>query len=149
MPRGRPVRQAVLDDQADGQGHDTARVVALRQGQVVHVRVEIEVALGTAMLRVGDANIAGAAGGRVSQIMERPADGAQPIGPVSALRAGPAPVIAAAPDDLRLRQILNTRDAFRAVGNVRARLRHGDALQKPSGLWNLRLSAAQSQEKTL
>jgi len=149
VPRGRPVRQSVFDDQADGQRQHPVGIVALRQGQVVHVGVEVAVALGAAMLGVRDMNIAGPPRSRISQIMERPLGGPHTIGPPPTLRAGPPTVIAAAPDRLGLWQILNTRNAFRAVGNVLARLPHGDTLQRPLGLWNHRLPAVQSQEKTL
>ena len=138
MPGGHPVRKAVFDDQADGQGHHPVRVVGLRQAQIVHVGIEIDIALGTAMLRVRDVNIARAPGERRSQIMERPLGAPEPIAPPPAPRTAAPAVIAAPSDGLRLGKIFNTRDAFRAVRNVLARLRHDDALQRPLGLWNHR-----------
>ena len=126
MPGRRPVRQAILDDQADRHGHDPVCVMAFRQSEVVHVSVEVQVAPRTAMLGVRDVNVARPSRDGVPEIVQRPLRAPEPIGIPPATRALPPPVIAASPDDPGLGQVFDTSDAFGCIGNVLTRLWHGD-----------------------
>jgi len=114
----------------------------LGQGEVVHVGVEIDVAPGTTMLRVRDMHITGAFGDGVSKIMQCALDGAKPVCAATALRAGSALVIAAAPDFLGLGKVFNASDSFGRVGQVLSWFGHGDNLQNPLCFWNYRHSAS-------
>src|SRR5438552_18044485 len=58
MPTCRLIRQAVLHDESHGQRNNAMGVVGLGQRVVGHVRVEILAAMGTAMLRVKDVDVA-------------------------------------------------------------------------------------------
>ncbi|KPL23764.1 MAG: hypothetical protein AMJ75_05400 [Phycisphaerae bacterium SM1_79] len=77
-------------------------IMASRQGHVVHVRIEVMVALRAAMLRVRENNIAGLARKGVSQIVQRPGNGSKPVGLALAQRAGPPFIVATAPDKFGL-----------------------------------------------
>jgi hypothetical protein len=118
MPRGHAIGQTVFDHQTNRQSHHPVRVVALGQRQIVHVRVEVGVAFEAAMLGVRKMNVAGPPTGRVAQIVQRPLDTPEPIGPVAAARTGPLPVVATLPDDLRLGQVFNGRDTFAGIGGT-------------------------------
>ena len=72
MPTRRPVRQAVLDDQADRRLLHAMGVVALGQGQVGHVGIEAPAAVGAAVLGVGDHEVDRPAGADVAQVMQDP-----------------------------------------------------------------------------
>ena len=61
-PTGGAIRQAVLDDQADGGVDDAPGVVASGVGQVGHVGVEILATAGAIMLRVDQDDVAMSAG---------------------------------------------------------------------------------------
>jgi hypothetical protein len=71
VPARRPVRQAVLDDQAAGRLLRPMGAVALRQGQVGPVGVEAPAAVGTTVLGVGDHDVDRPAGADIPQVMER------------------------------------------------------------------------------
>ena len=126
MPGRRPVRQAVLDDQADRQGHHAARVVALGHREVVHVGVEVRIAPRTAVLGVRDVKIAGLLRDRVPQVVQRPLHASEPIGIPPATRTPPAPVIPASSDDPGLWEVFDPSDPFGCIGNVLTGLWHGD-----------------------
>ena len=74
-------------------------------------------------------------------------DEPEPIGPVAAVRTASSPPVAAAPEDLRLGQVVNIRDAFAGIGNVLAGLRHGEGLQERGCFLYHRLIRTDSQEK--
>ena len=76
--------------------------MAFRQGHVVHVRVEVMVALGAAVLRVREKDIAGSTHKGVSQIVQRPGNGSKPVGTALAQGTGPPFIVAAAPDKFGL-----------------------------------------------
>ena len=80
MPTGRTVRQPVLDHDADGGVDDAMRVMAVGQSQIGHVGVEVVIAVPTAVLRVGDVQLAGPAADRVAQIMQLAGRGPQSVG---------------------------------------------------------------------
>ena len=59
-PTGRAIRQAVLDDQADGGVDDASGVVTAGRSQVGHVGVEVLAAAGAIVLGVDDDESRGA-----------------------------------------------------------------------------------------
>src|SRR5829696_3713001 len=69
VPAGGLVRQAVLGDQADGQSLAAAGVQALGQSQVGQIGAEVAIAVGAAVLGVGDDKIDGAVRARVAQVV--------------------------------------------------------------------------------
>jgi hypothetical protein len=77
-------------------------IMAFRQGQVIHVRIEITIALGTAVLRIGNHNVLRSARERVSQVVQRSRADTQPIGAVLAVRTGPPFVVSATRYNFRL-----------------------------------------------
>jgi hypothetical protein len=117
-PFGGPIGQAVLDDQPDGELDDPAGVMAAGVGQVGGVGVEVPVAMAAIVLRAEEDDVAGPPGEGVAQIMKGAAD--EPIagGAASAMRAGPAPVVAALDADLGLGQVLSASDADRRIGAI-------------------------------
>ena len=90
MPTGGTVRQPVLDHDAHGGGDDAVGVVAVGNGQVQHVRVEVVVAMAAAVLRIAHEQIAGPAADRITQVVQRALGGAQAISAVTALGADAA-----------------------------------------------------------
>ncbi len=77
------------------------RIMAFGQRQIVHVRVEVMVALVTAVLGIHENNIAWSAGKRISQVMQGACDGAKPIRTVLAQRTWPSFIVATAPNKFR------------------------------------------------
>ena len=73
------------------------RIMAFGQGQIVHVGVEVMVALGTTVLGVRQKNVAWSAGKRFSQIMQGAGNGSKPVCTVLAQRARPPFIVTAAP----------------------------------------------------
>jgi hypothetical protein len=103
-------------------------VVALGQGEVIHVGIEIAVAVGTAMLGISNHNITGPAAERVSQVVQNSCDRTQPIGAAFTSRTSAASIVPATPDNLGLGQILNTGDSFSYISNILSRSSHDDSL---------------------
>ena len=66
MPTGRLIGQAVLHDEAHGQGYDAVRVAGFGQTIFRGVRVKELVALGAAVLRIDQVDIAGLARNEVA-----------------------------------------------------------------------------------
>jgi hypothetical protein len=130
VPRRRTVRQAILHHQPNGGVDHPVGVVALGQGHVIHVGVEVRVALRAAMLGVREVNLARASGDRVSKIVELPRDGAEAVGIAAALGTRATPVVAASLDHLGRRQILNPRDPFRDIRHILAWASHDELLPK-------------------
>ena len=124
-PTGGAIRQAILDDQADGGVDDASSVVAAGVGQVGHVGVEVLATVGAIMLGVDQDDVAGSAGEGIAQVVEGAAGQAIAVGAVSAARAGPLAIIAALTGDLGLGQIVDTCGALGGVGAVFAGGRHG------------------------
>jgi hypothetical protein len=131
MPRGGAVGQAVLHDDADGGGNDAVGVVAVGQGQVEHVRVEIVVAMGTAVLRVGYVQVAGSAAERIAQVVQGSLRRPQAIGAAAALKTGATWIVAGALDNPRSGKIFDAGDAFRGIGPVNPRSGHGSLRALP------------------
>jgi hypothetical protein len=88
-PAGRAIRQAVLDDQADGGVDDASRVVAAGIGEVFHVGVEVLAAAGAVMLGIDQEDVAGSAGEGIAEVVEGAACDAIAVGAMGASRAGP------------------------------------------------------------
>ena len=103
--------------------------MAFGQGQIVHIRVEVMIALRAAVLRVRENNIAGSARKGVSQIVQSPGNGSKPVGTALAQRAGPPFIVAATSDKFGLRQILNTGYSLGFICYIFAWSKHFDNLQ--------------------
>jgi hypothetical protein len=99
MPGGRAIGQAIFHDQPNRGVNDAVGVMALGQGQVVHVGVEIAVAAEAAMLGMADVKFAGPAEDRIAQVMQPAEGGAKAIGASLALGAQAAAVVAASAND--------------------------------------------------
>jgi hypothetical protein len=118
VPAGGLVGQAVLDDEANGRGHDPFGVMAAGRGQVAAVGVEVLAAGGAVVLGVGQDDVARPPDGKVAEVVERTSEDAVTVGAVAAARAGPPPVVAAAPAGLGLGQILDAGDPLGGIGQV-------------------------------
>jgi hypothetical protein len=99
------------------------------EGHIRHVGVEIMVAVGAVMLRIGDVDIMGVPGYQVPQVVQKTLDAPQARGSGAATRALAICIVAAAADDFGLGQVFDTRDALCHVGQVFTRSGHGNILQ--------------------
>ena len=124
MPTGRAVRQSVLHHQPHRQRDDPLGVVALGWGEVPGVHVEVTAAFAAVMLGVREMDVPRSFADQIPQIMQRPLDGAIAVAASAAFRAWPSREIAAALDQLGLRQVFNTRNPFRPIGSVLSWPRH-------------------------
>jgi len=129
VPRCCPVRETVLDDRADGCRDDTVGVTAPRQGEVRHVSIEVLLAARAKMLGVPDVDIDGPFGSRVAKIVEDPILALVAVGTPVTVRTRPAPVVAAALDELRLREVLNALDPLCSIRTVLPGCGHFSSLQ--------------------
>ena len=86
MPTGSLIWQAVFDHQTDRHHHNAVGVMALGQGHVGHVGVEVDVASGAMMDGVRKVDVVRAARDQVPQIVQPPLRSAMSIGTVFALR---------------------------------------------------------------
>src|SRR5512135_895802 len=118
VPTGGPIRQAVLDDQADGRLLHAPGVVTLGEGQIGHAGVEAPSAVGAAVLGVGDDDIERPAGADITQVVEGPPALVAARGGPAAPRARTTAVVAAAVFDMRGRQVLDSGDPFGGVRDV-------------------------------
>ena len=130
MPGGGAIRQAILHHQPDGQRDDAMGVMAFRCRQVVHRGVEIAVTAAAVMLGIPNDQVSGAAGVRVSHIMERSPHSSQTRGSMPALRARTALVMAVFVYSDRCRQILFPCDSLRRVGHISSWANHDRILPK-------------------
>jgi D-arabinose 1-dehydrogenase-like Zn-dependent alcohol dehydrogenase len=124
-PAGTAIRQAVLDDQADGGVDDASGVVAAGIGQVGHVGVEILAAFGAEMLRVDQEDVTGSAGEGIAQVMESAASDVVAVGAMTAVWTGTPAVIAVLAGDLGLGQVVDACGALGGVGAVFSGCGHG------------------------
>ena len=69
VPRGSPVRQSILHDQAHGDRHDPVRVMTPGESHIRRVGIEIMAAVGAMMLRIGEVDIVGVPGYQVPQVV--------------------------------------------------------------------------------
>ena len=100
VPTGGTERQAVLDDQADGQVDDAVGVVAAGRGEVGRVGVEVLAAVGAVVLGVGQADVVGPPGEEIAEVMEGALELAIAVGAVPTAGTGPSLEVAAASEDL-------------------------------------------------
>jgi len=123
--------------------------MAFRQRQIVHICVEVMVALRTAVLRIRENDIAWSASQRVSQIVQSARNRSKPVGTALAQRTGPPFVVAAASDKFGLRQILNTCDSLCIICYIFAWSKHLDNLQHrfKSLCWNIGTWAQSTSKK--
>ena len=128
MPTRGLIGQAVLDHQADGQGNDTVGVVGPRQGQVRHLSVEVLVAFGAMVNRIGEVDVMRTVCDQVSHIVQHPPCATVSIRTVPAVWAWLPSKISATLNDLWFRQVLDASDAFCGIGQVFAWSWHGRAL---------------------
>jgi hypothetical protein len=124
-PTGGAIRQAILNDEADGRVDDASGVVAAGVGEVGHVGIEILATAGAIMLGVDQDDVAGSAGEGIAQVVESASGEAVAIGAMAASRTGPPAVIAALAGDLGFGQIVEACGALGRVGAVFAGCRHG------------------------
>jgi hypothetical protein len=117
-PTGRLIRQAVLDDQADGQLDDPLRGVTSGGGQVAAVGVEVPAAAGAVMLGVGQDDVAGPPGGQVAEVVEGPLKDPVAVGAMAAMQAGAASIVAATLAELGPRQVLDAGDPLGGIGQI-------------------------------
>jgi hypothetical protein len=96
--------------------------MGLGKSKVVHVGVEAGLAGRAAMSRVGDVQVAGTPAEGIAEVVQEACRATEPVGAAAASRTGPVAVIAAAPDPLRLGQVLNTRDPLGSIWDISARL---------------------------
>jgi hypothetical protein len=118
VPTRRAIRQAVLDDQADGRLLHAMGVVTLGQRQVGHVGGEAPSAVAAEMFGVGDHEIDRPAGADVAQIVKGPSGRIAARGRPTAPRALAAAVVPTPPLEMRGRKILDPRDPFSNIGDV-------------------------------
>jgi len=141
-PTGGAIRQAILNDEADGGVDDASGVVAAGVGEVGHVGVEVLATVGAIMLGVDQDDVAGSAGEGIAQVVKSTASEAVAVGAMAASRTGPPAVIAALAGDFGLGKVVEACGAFSGVGAVFAGWRHGLApgrgllpgITKPSGV---------------
>src|SRR5271156_5199543 len=70
VPAGGLIRQAVLDDEAHGQGNDTMRVAGFGQCVFGRVRCEVSAAVGAVMLRVDQMEVTRSGGEQVANVVK-------------------------------------------------------------------------------
>jgi hypothetical protein len=99
-------------------------IVAPGQGQVVHVRVEVLLALDAIMLRIGNLHVDRSVGLQIPHIVQRASDDPVTIARSFTLRAGATFVVSRASNDSRLREVFNPRNAFCNIRLVCARSVH-------------------------
>jgi hypothetical protein len=141
-PTGGAIRQAILNDEADGGVDDASGVVAAGVGEVGHVGVEVLATVGAIMLGVDQDDIAGSAGEGIAQVVKSTAGEAVAVGAMAASRTGPPAVIAALAGDFGLGKVVDACGAFGGIGAVFAGWRHRLApgrgflpgITKPSGV---------------
>src|SRR5262245_10635959 len=91
------------------------------------------------MLRVDEFDSAGPAGNQVAQVMQHAGAGPIAEARLATARARQMRIVAAAPNDLRLGQILRAGDALGGVGYALAWTGHDKALHgDATSPWNLR-----------
>jgi hypothetical protein len=115
-PTGGAIRQAILNDEADGGVDDASGVVAAGVGEVGHVGIEILATAGAIMLGVDQDDVAGSAGEGIAQVVESASGEAVAIGAMAASRTGPPAVIAALAGDFGLGKVVEVCGAFGGVG---------------------------------
>jgi hypothetical protein len=89
--------------------------------QIGHVGIKVELTRGAPMFRVGNMQIAGTILAQAANFVE---DALAPTAAwrgSTALRTGARAKVPRALLDQRLRQVLNTRDSFRRIGEILAR----------------------------
>src|SRR3982750_3790583 len=69
-PTGGAIRQAILDDQADGGIDDASGIVTAGVGPVGHVGVEVLATAGAIVLRVDHEDVGGPSGERIAQVVK-------------------------------------------------------------------------------
>ena len=128
-PTGHAIRQTVLHDQSHGQVDHAVRVVTARRSQCRHVRVEVLLAVGAIVHRIGELNVVWPTKEEVAQIMKRSMRRPISITTVSTACAGTTTMTATTLNDLRLWKILGGCDALGGIWNVPTWSRHGGALR--------------------
>src|SRR5215470_11050807 len=99
MPARGLIGQPVLNNQAYRQGDDPMSVVRFGPGIVRHVRVERFPALGTAVLRILQVDIAGPAIHQIAHLMQHSGTDVMTITALPTVGAAPVCEVATAPND--------------------------------------------------
>jgi len=125
VPTGCPIWQVVLHDQPDRSLLDAMGVLALGQGQVVHIGVEASPARGALMFGVGEVNLQRSPATGIAHVAQdtlglsvasrlRPAEGATSATPTSVTLL-----------DKGRGQVLRLQDPFRHIRNIVTWACHG------------------------
>ena len=125
MPTCRPVRQAVLDDDANGKLDDFVGIVGVGSGDVRRIDLKILVTLATIMNGIVQVNIDGASGSRVAEMMEFPFPYFMPGRRSFAERAAAFFRRSGTLFCFRRREIVGIDDSFGRVGQVFTGAGHG------------------------
>ncbi len=128
VPAGGSERQAVLDDQPDGQVNDTMGVVAARGRQIGGVGVEVRATARAVVLGVGQDDVVWSSGQEIAEVVQGALELAIAVRAVSAPWARPPLVVSTASEDLGLGQVLNPGDAFGGIGAIFSWAWHGSGL---------------------
>jgi hypothetical protein len=144
MPAGGLIGQAILHNEAHGQGNDAMGVMGLGQGVVGHVGVEMLPTAGATMLGVHKVDVTWPTGHQVANVMQNSlARSAAKAGLATkgtrAMREVPG-----AANDLGFGKIFGSGDPFRGIRQVPSGSGHGKALLgqvfQPRNLQNLPVS---------
>lgn len=96
-------------------------IMASRRSQIGHIRVEVELAKATAMLRVRNMQVTGAILAQAANLVENALTATAAWRHSTALRTGTRTKVPRALVDQRFGQILNTRDSLGRIRKILAR----------------------------
>lgn len=114
-PTGWAGRPALLDDEPHGQVNHPVGVMTPGWGQGREGQIEIFTALGTVVLRIGNAQVPWTPSVEIPAIMPRARLALVTIGVAPPIRTGVLCKVATAVNALRLWEFLRARDAFRGI----------------------------------
>jgi hypothetical protein len=128
MPAGGLIGQAILHDEAHGQGNDAMGVMGLGQGVVGHVCVEVLPTTGATMLGVHKVDVTWPTGHQIANVMQNSfARSAAKTGLATKGTRAMHEVPCAA-NDRWSGKIFRSRDAFGGVGQILSGSGHGKVL---------------------
>ncbi len=125
VPTGRAVGQAVFGDETDGHLLDPAGVLAVGQSQARKVVGKAAATAEAAMTGVGDDQVDGVVGPKVAEVVEGAGAHGIAAGAAATVRAGSRRPVAAAPQDARWGEVLDTRDALGDIRDIFPWTSHG------------------------
>jgi hypothetical protein len=128
VPAGGSIRQAILDDQADGHLLHAACVEAPGQGQVGQIDGEAATTVAAAMAGERDQQIDGTVGPGIAEVAQGTGRNGIAAGAGGAVRAAAGREVTAPADEARRREVLDAGNAFGAIGDILAGSKHGRLL---------------------